>query len=278
MINENIINEVVKLSTRPNLFEKGTGNIWTENYIAKQMLSAHLDPKFDGASRNRKTIDRSIDFLSTIIKNNSTILDLGCGPGLYAEKLCRCGHRVTGVDFSENTIKYAKNNAREEGLSIKYRCEDMFNISYKEEYDVVTQIYGEINTFSDEERNQLFKIIRRALKTDGLFIFDVSTPIHRRKNRLNKNWYISHSGFWRENRHVVLEEGFEYNNDIWLEQYIIVDSKETKVYRNWFHDYTKDTITQVVLNAGFSDVKIIEGLAGEEASENSEWLTVIAKK
>ena len=35
------------------------------------------------------------------------ILDLGCGPGLYAELLAKKGHSITGVDFSENSIQYA---------------------------------------------------------------------------------------------------------------------------------------------------------------------------
>jgi len=38
MINENIINEVFEANKRPNLFEKGTGCIWTEPHISKQML------------------------------------------------------------------------------------------------------------------------------------------------------------------------------------------------------------------------------------------------
>ncbi|EPY6470605.1 class I SAM-dependent methyltransferase [Clostridium sporogenes] len=278
MLNNNDINNLFEVSKRPNLFERGTGNIWTEEYISKQMLSAHLNPNFDGASRNSTTIDKTINFLNTIILKNSVILDLGCGPGLYAEKLCRSGHLVTGIDFSEHTIKYAKNSAKKQELNIEYKCEDMFSINYNNQYDVVIQIYGEINTFSDRERNRLFTIVKNALKQDGLFIFDVSTPKHRRKNRLNKNWYMSECGFWRGDRHIVFEEGFEFNNDIWLDQYIVIDNEEIKVYRNWFQDYTRETIKKIVLESGFKNVKVIESLTGEDISIETEWITVIAQK
>ena len=153
----------VELSNRPNVFERGTGNIWTEEYIAKQMLKAHLDETSDGASRNNEAIEKTVHFINKVIKKNSTILDLGCGPGLYAERLYQLGHSVTGIDFSENTIQYARNHAKHENMHIEYRCEDMFQLNYNKQFDVVMQIYGEINTFSDYEREQIFRSVREAL-------------------------------------------------------------------------------------------------------------------
>lgn len=278
MINENIINEVFEANKRPNLFEKGTGSIWTEPHISKQMLKAHLDYNGDGASRNIESINKTIVFLEGIIKDRKEILDLGCGPGLYAEKLCIIGKKVTGIDFSEGSIEYAKNIASQKKIPIEYICKDIFSLDYNGQYDVVLQIYGEVNTFSDEERNKLFDVVKKSLKDGGLFIFDVSTPLWRMKNRVNKNWYVSEVGFWREEKHMVLENGFEYNNDIWLDQYVVIDKNNLKVYRNWFHDYTEDVIKQVVLNSGFSKVKVIKGLYEQDLVEESDWLTVIAEK
>lgn len=275
---QDILSKVIQFSQKPTIFEKGTGNIWTEPYLAQQMLKSHLDLTSDGASRKMKDIEKTIEWFNHVIKNGSTILDLGCGPGLYAEKLCQSGHQVTGIDLSENTIRYAKNSAKKQGLEIEYVCDNMFNMRYKEQFDVVMQNYGELNTFSDEERNRIFSLVKKALKPKGMFIFDVTTPMLRRKHRLHKNWYSSECGFWRGNRHIVLEEGFEYENDIWLDQYIVIDEKAVKVYRNWFHDYTLETIKEIVLEAGFDKVQLINNLFGEEGSEELEWITVIAYK
>jgi 2-polyprenyl-3-methyl-5-hydroxy-6-metoxy-1,4-benzoquinol methylase len=278
MINENMINQIKEKSKKPALFNKEGGNIWTEEYIAKQMLEAHLNPDFDGASRRNLIIEKTIDFLAKkFIKENSSILDLGCGPGLYAEKLCRKGYKVTGIDFSENTINYAKRSAEKEKLNIEYKCENFFNLKYLEEYDAVMQIYGEINTFSDEERDELFKIIYNALKPNGRFIFDISTPALRGKCGLKKNWYISEGGFWRGKAHIVLEEGFKYEDNIWLDQYIVADKEGVQVYRNWFHDYTAETIKQVVQSSGFKVIDMVN-LTGEPLKNNSEWILIIAEK
>lgn len=278
MLTNNVMKQIVALSNKPNVFERGAGSIWTEEHIAKQMLKAHLDKTSDGASRNIEAIEKTVHFINKIIKKNSTILDLGCGPGLYAERLFQLGHSITGIDFSENTIQYARNHAKQENLQIEYRCEDMFQLNYNKQFDVVMQIYGEINTFSDYEREQIFRIVRDALKPEGVFIFDVTTPIHRKKSGLSKKWYVSESGFWRENRHLVLEEGFAYEDNIWLDQYIVMDEEEIKVYRNWFHNYTKEDIETIVLEAGFTKVNVINSLTGESDSNETEWLTVIAEK
>lgn len=279
MINENIINQMKKLSIKPPLFHKECGNIWTEEHISTQMLDSHLNPNFDGASRRNLIIEKTVEFLNmNVLKNNSLILDLGCGPGLYAEKLCKNGHKITGIDFSQNTINYAKSSAKKKGLDIEYKCDNFLNLKYFEDYNVVMQVYGEINTFSDEERDKLFKIVYNALKPNGLFIFDVTTPALRKKCGLKKNWYISEGGFWREKTHIVLEEGFQYNNDIWLDQYIVADDEGVQVYRNWFHDYTVETISEIIQNCGFKIIDMMGSLTGECLKEDCEWIAIIAQK
>lgn len=279
MIDENLINKIGEYSKKPSLFDKGYGSIWTEEYIAKQMLQAHLNPNFDGASRRILIIDETVGFLAkNVLKENSMILDLGCGPGLYAERLCKRGHKVTGIDFSRNTINYARKSAEKQGLNIEYECINLFELNYFEKYDVVMQVYGEINTFSDIERDKLFDIVKNALKPNGLFIFDVSTPILRRKCGLRKNWYVSESGFWRGKPHIVLEEGFEYDDDIWLDQYIVADNNGVQVYRNWFHDYTIEKIRRIVQSCGLKIINVMGSLSGEALKEDSEWIAVIAQK
>jgi SAM-dependent methyltransferase len=279
MVNENIINQIREFSKKPPLFNKECGNIWTEEYIAKQMLKAHLNPDSDGASRRDFIINKTVDFLTkNVLKENSSVLDLGCGPGLYDEKLCQRGYKVTGIDFSINSINYAKNSAEKLGLNIKYKYNNFFELNYLEEFDTVMQIYGEINTFSDSERSKFFNIVNNSLKPNGLFIFDISTPTLRKKCRLKKNWYISESGFWRGKTHLVLEEGFQYDNDIWLDQYIVADNNGVQVYRNWFHDYTVKTISEIIQNSGFKIINMLGSLTGEISKEDSEWITVIAQK
>jgi 2-polyprenyl-6-hydroxyphenyl methylase/3-demethylubiquinone-9 3-methyltransferase len=49
------------------------------------------------------------------------LLDLGCGAGIAAEALARCGHSVLGLDASEDAIDAARTHAAGRGLDLTYR-------------------------------------------------------------------------------------------------------------------------------------------------------------
>ena len=279
MLNKEMLEMMMNHNGRPALFETVPRKIWTEPYIAKQMLMAHLDQGTDAASRRMDTIEKTVAFINRRVEKGSTILDLGCGPGLYAERLCESGHRITGIDFSENSINYARNSAKDKGLEIEYVCKSFFDMEYENCFDMAMQIYGELGTFSDEARNQLLKLINKALKPGGVFMFDVATPSKEYEpGKVERNWYVDSKGFWREGKHLVLEEKIYYENNTRLEQFTVIDEEEVVPYRNWFHDYTKETIEAAVLEAGFSKVQVAHSLFEEEDKDDTEWITIVATK
>lgn len=226
---------ILGFAEKPALFESGEPEFWCDPHISKSMLEAHLDPDHDAASRRPEEINRTVCHLvaSGVLAPGMRVLDLGCGPGLYDTPLCHAGMKVTGLDFSERSIAYAKEQASIAGLDITYRCMDFFDMDFSEEFDAVLQIYGELNTFADEKRDRLLKLIHRALKKNGVFVFDVSTRSLHMKYRGKNQWFVSEGGFWRPGRHLVLEQGFDYpGENVWLDQYIVVDERGAKVYRN----------------------------------------------
>lgn len=267
---------------RPKLFEPGEILFWDDPHISKSMLENHLNPNVDGASRRKESIEKTIEhFLgASIINQGDKVLDLGCGPGLYSSRLCTHAIEVTGIDISKRSIDYARKKAGKQGLSIDYICGSFFDIDYDGVFDCVQQIYGELCTFSDETRNRLLGIIHRALKDGGRFIFDVSTRDLRMSEGVINRWYYSEGGFWRPNRHVVLEQGFDYpEQDTWLDQYTVIDEGgDIKTYRLWFHDYSLPTISQVLNNNGFEIEYVWSALDGTEYKENSDWIAVVARK
>ena len=52
-----------------------------------------------------------------IINSDSTVLDIGCGTGQFAVELGKVVKQVVGLDFSENMLMYAKQNAETAGLT-----------------------------------------------------------------------------------------------------------------------------------------------------------------
>ncbi len=274
-------NTLLEHADRPPIYQSGEALFWDDPHISKGMLSAHLNPDNDLASRKHATIDREVEHLvsSGILKAGDRLLDLGCGPGLYSRRLAARGLKVTGVDISERSLNYAIAQSKEEGLDIEFRRVNFFDIDYSEEFDAVLQTHGELNTFSDEKRDDLLKILHRTLKPGGRLIFDITTRPLRLRDGLKNNWYVSDGGFWRPGTHLVLERGFDYpEENVWLDQYIIIDSDSVKVYNNWFHDYDLGTIRKVLHRAGFKVIHAWNDLAGSSYKEDGGWIAIVAEK
>jgi len=87
--NTDLIKIIDTISVKPVLYATSDDKFWDDDYISTQMLAAHLEPTIDAASRTFKKISRITEHLiSKLNINKSTkLLDLGCGPGLYCEKV-----------------------------------------------------------------------------------------------------------------------------------------------------------------------------------------------
>lgn len=276
-----IISAIIKYSGKPRPFEPGESRFWDDSHISIGMLAAHLDPESDAASRKHATIDKDVENLlaSRFLKPGDRVLDLGCGPGLYSSRLAEKGLRMTGVDISERSLDYARRYAGEHGLQIDYRLLDFFDIDFTAEFDAVIQTHGELNTFSDEKLNELLSRFHRALKPGGLLIFDLTTRTVRKRVGLKNGWYAMKTGYWRPGPHLVLEQGFDYpENDIWLNRYIIVDNERVAVYNLWFHDYTLETFSPVLKNAGFEIVQVWNDMTGTPYREGGDNITLVGMK
>ncbi len=279
---DQIISQLIKLQQKPEPFTPGEPLFWNDPHISKQMLDAHLDPNIEAASRKPETIDRSVKWLikALELKTAASILDLGCGPGLYASRLARAGFHITGVDYSRRSIEYAIKYAEENNLHINYRYQNYLELADENLYDAAFLIYGDFCPLSPGQRFTLLKNIHRALKPNGQFVLDVSTREHRKKYGNKNNWYATESGFWKSGPHLVLEEGFDYpEQSIWLDQYTVIEADgKVSVYRNWFQDYTPETITEELSQGGFSVESLWGDLTGTPYAPDSEWIGVVARK
>ena len=97
--------ELKRINLKPKPFEFYTAaELWTNEHMAKQMLKYHLNEDIDVSSRNRKFIEKSVDWIYSNfnLNENSAVADFGCGPGLYTTRLADRGAKVTGIDFSKN--------------------------------------------------------------------------------------------------------------------------------------------------------------------------------
>ena len=271
-----------ELQTRPVPFTPGEPLFWDDPHISGQMLATHLDPDTDLASRKPETIDKSVGWImgTLDLEPGDMLLDLGCGPGLYANRFAQLGIDVTGVDYSKRSIAYARDYADMMGLEITYRYENYLDLKDEALYDAVVLIFGDYCVLDPEGRRQLLGNIHRALKPGGVFVMDV-TSVHLPSHQEDKcSWYAAEAGFWRPNPHLVLENGFKYPEEmIFLDQYIVIDEDgEVTIYRNWFQDFDYDLIVDELRKNSFDVLSLWSDLTGTPFREDSEWIGVVAQK
>ena len=276
------MDSILQLQEKPVPFTPGEPLFWDDPHISGQMLKWHLNPENDVASRRPETIQKSVSWLiaSLGLQAGDSVLDLGCGPGLYSARLAERGLRVTGVDYSRRSIDYAAEFARQNNLNIHYRYQDYLALEDENQYDAALLIYGDFCPLSPEQRKKLLDSVDRALKPGGYFILDVTTRAHRLRFGNRNGWYAVETGFWKPGPHLVLEEGFDYpEQSIFLDQAIVIEeSGRVSVYRNWFQDFTRETITRELESGGFTVESVWGDLTGTPFSEDTDWIGIVARK
>ncbi len=244
---------------RPKLYEKGDSVMWTDEHISKSLLELHLNPEVDSASRMPDGINRTIEFISSFCKESPmSILDLGCGPGIYLEKLAESGHACTGIDFSENSIAYAVNQAREKGLEINYICKNYLELDFESQFDLIILIYTDLGVLLPEEREILLGKIHRALKPGGVFIFDVLNDRNlEQKFQEQQTWSFEFGGFWMPAPYQELSIGFHYPDEsVFLMQHTIIDeSDRIRNYRFWTHYFSTQQMMEILSSRGFIQIE-----------------------
>ena len=130
------MNYDIGLFYRPETFQDGTLSLWSNEYIASNVLKKHLNETIDSGSRKAITIESSSKW---IIKNSSNapdILDIGCGPGLYGNKLSGLVKTYDGIDISPYQISYAKEHDTSVG-NTNYQVCDFRKWNPRKKYDTV---------------------------------------------------------------------------------------------------------------------------------------------
>ncbi|MEO0834861.1 MAG: class I SAM-dependent methyltransferase [Cyanobacteria bacterium J06642_3] len=105
----------------------------------------------------------------------SSILDLCCGTGQLAVLLSGKGYQVTGLDSSEQMLKYAQQNSRHQSPQTNFILSDARDFSLDNPVDAVISTSASLNhIMSLSELNNVFVRVNNALTDRGVFFFDIN--------------------------------------------------------------------------------------------------------
>lgn len=275
------MNEVLfhYLKTTPEPYESGEKLFWDDEHISQGMLEAHLDQEFEGATRNFVFVFRSVKWIASLQhQTEPKLIDLGCGPGIYAQQFHLNGFKVTGIDFSRRSIQYAKDEAQRLGLAIEYRYMNYLTLDYEEEFDVATLIYCDYGVLPPNDRRELLKRVRKALKPGGMFIFDAFTPVNYANFKEERKTAYRDEGFWTASPHVLIQSNVRYESDTFLEQYLVLTEHDIKRYNIWNQAFTQESLAQELIDAGFKELDVYANVAGDDFTPQSDTICFVAHK
>jgi len=269
------------MKSKPALYDPNSAPFWDDEHISKHMLEAHLNPDIDAASRNHEFIQKSASWIAGYCKvqPGMKLLDLGCGPGIYDEKLYKEGFCVTGIDFSHRSIDYAIHHAEENHMDIRYIYQNYVEIDYQEEFDVIILVYCDLGVLPVEDRKILLRKIYGALKKGGRLIIDADT--RNILDEITEGTTIQYieSGFWSSAPHLCIQCKYKYDDTYnYLNQYIIITENECNCYNIWNQTYSKESMLEELTYAGFADVEFFDNVAGDKFTGKADTLCAVACK
>ena len=142
------------------------------SYNDEKVLNKYIESRIDTKSPHNQTIkEKLFDLVGDY--SGKTILDLGCGIGVFSKDLSNKAQKVVGIDISEKCIEYAKSKNNSD--NIDYFTMDINNLNLiKEKFDIV---------FSDmvfnyiEDYDKLLLNIYELLNDNGIVVFSQVHPI-----------------------------------------------------------------------------------------------------
>ena len=271
-----MIDTLFHLLRKPALWQRSTEPFWDDEHISKGMLEAHLNPDWDAASRPHSLIDRSVEWLSSVIPAGSKVLDIGCGPGLYTKRLSDRGYDVTGMDYSKRSIAYAKS----QDAKTEYIFQNYLELDYNAVFDAVTLIYCDYPALIPDERKILLGKVYKALKPGGLFILDVNTDKYFAKKSNKTSWTLcENGGYWNTEPYICLESTYLYeNNTVAVDQYVVITNSGIKEYLNWFTEYSIEKLRDETSPFGFKVKNVFDDVWGSPHTGEAETLGIILER
>lgn len=118
-------------------------------------------------------------------------LDLGCGSGLFVQRVASDGVHAVGIDASPGLLSRARKRVRDLAVTVDLIEGDMLSTEFPGQYDVVTMNFDVLNQVHSlqnrshcrEHWARIFGKVFAALGSGGVLHFDINTV-----RRLEHDW------------------------------------------------------------------------------------------
>lgn len=262
------------------------GNLpWNDPDFSERMLREHLSESHEAASRTASERLKQVDwFWSKLnLQAGQHLLDVTCGPGLYATAFAQRGLSVTGVDFGPAAIAHARDLALTEGVAD--RChfieQDVRQVILPENrFDAALLIYGQLAVFPKADAQQLLQNIATSLKPGAKLCIELLNQDQVDKSN-STWWFTDNTGLWGETPFLHLGERFwDAATQMSLERFQTIDLEtgQMTVIHLCDQTYSPTEMTAMMKQAGFAKVDVFYNWDKLSLYDAHEWVVYVAEK
>ncbi|MBY0084735.1 MULTISPECIES: class I SAM-dependent methyltransferase [Brevibacillus] len=191
------------------------------------------------------------------VKDTGRVLDLCCGSGRHSRALARRGYEVVGVDLSPVLLQLAEEQNTYPQLSFA-RC-DMRDIPFREEFDIVVNLFTSFGYFStDEENANVIRNMAQALKKNGEVVIDFLNAAYVIDN------LVPHST--KEVSGMLIKEERWIQDGFVKKRILISDesSNEPREYMEQVRLFSAQQMIAMLTEAGFEKIQVFGNYLFEE--------------
>ena len=206
------------------------------------------------------------------------ILDVACGTGNISIPLAQAGHRVVGVDISEDMLEIAQEKTRLAGLAIPYLCQDMLELDVDASFDIINCSCDGINYLIENDAPYAF-FMRAAemLKADGLLCFDISSA-HKLIDRLDGHCFAQED----EEAMYVWQNAYDIETNL-LDMYVTFFVRQDHGLYERFEEthiqrvYEISELIECLQNADFDVLGVYGDFTKEAPTETNDRIFFVAR-
>lgn len=191
------------------------------------------------------------------LEHGASVLDFGCGVGRHARAMARRGYRVTGVDFSQEAVRTAR-QADDVGAAAEFVHGDCRVVDLGRQFDMGYCLYDVVGSFPDDEDNmRILENLSRHVRTGGFIAVSVMSYPYTAAKAKHKADIIADSRLLE-----TLKAGriMQETGDVFDPDYFVLDTRKRVVYRKEQFDIGHPLPKEIIVRDRRFDIDEIAGM------------------
>jgi len=226
------------------------------------MYEYKLLAKYYDLFYENKSYAKEVSFLTSLIGNRKTVLDVGCGTGRHIELLVKHGYLASGLDLNEEMLEIAKTRTNGEIFA-----SNLLDFKLYKKYDAIISMFAVFNHLQNyEELEQGILNCYNHLNSNGILIIDL---YNARTDGSKEDYYKNYKRVmsWKFNSQDFTEHT---DIDYYIDNEVYHDTHHFKIY-----EVAK---LKELLEKNNLDYVLYENYTKDLASDNSKNIEIIIKK